>query len=420
MSNLNKITFILESLPNPRDVGGAINLVWIIKSLVARGYKISIISFIGLNFQEPEYKKNIIFLKTLGVKDVKIIKGYKNNNDYRNIYFIFRPIFQILNLTKSLKINRLLLKEEINKSKNKLFFSFPDTLKYLSKYNSKIIIASFFGHNGYPFNKINYIFYPNKKFYTYMIFLIRNFFFKKAHFNSLEKITFGIGQPRFWINAIQPSLKTTRLYNVPAIGEPNISGYNKSEKKNKKIKVVMIGSPNSGLTKLGLMYFRENIWSYIKKNKIENDFEFNIIGRILKRYSLLDKLRHPSIKFSGFVDNIKDLIQYADIVLVPTNLAPGAGSKLSTIASYGGVLLVHKIVISSHHEYRDGFNCMAAGSGKDFVEKMILLKKNKELRKKLKKNIRKTYERFFTSDKFLNKLISLYVKYEKKINTRIN
>ena len=63
---------------------------------------------------------------------------------------------------------------------------------------------------------------------------------------------------------------------------------------------------------------------------------------------------------------------------------------------------------------------MAAGSGKDFVEKMILLKKNKELRKKLKKNIRKTYERFFTSDKFLNKLISLYVKYEKKINTRIN
>lgn len=413
MRNKPCITFITESLPKEMEPTGNVNINWLIQGFISRGFQVSVISFIGLNPHEGNIKENIKYLNKLGVINIKIINNLTNRLKKK----INLPVYNFLYSVFEQKKNQKLLSDEIKKSDNKFFFINPDSLIYISKSFKDKIIGGFAGHDGDPYFKINYIFHKKKKFYTYFIMLFRQFLFKKKIYKSLEKLDFAVGFPRYYVNKLQSNLKTTRIHKLPSLCLPDIKKDrgNKLQKKfdRKKIKVLTLGSPHNGFTKMGILYFYEYIWPYIIKNKLEKKFEFNFIGKLSHNYDLLNKLNHPSINFLGYVKNIQPSIQTSDVVLISNNLAPGAGSKLSTIAAYGGCMLVHKVVVDSHIEFRNGFNCLVAENGKEFVEKMIILKNDKDLNFKLRKNIKKTYQRFFKIDFFLNKLINLYKKYEK-------
>lgn len=409
---MKKITIVSEFLPTFKEFGGSINLIWTIKGLIRKKYRVSIICFKNLNFYEDKTSESLNYLKNLGISKVIQIEGqkekYHENPNIRRIQVLKNLFFY----SDYIKNNSLLLQNELSKSKADFFLAQPDVLKFLNFNLSDKLIASWIGHPGYPFFEINYTF-TKKSFYKYLSFKIRKYIFARTIAKSLNRMKFCIGSPKFWVNEWQKKLKFSKVYNTPTFTE-YVPELKIKINKSKKINVVILGSPNAGLTKMGLYFYEKKIWPNIVLRNLQNQIKVSVIGKLINEDSLIKSLKSKSVIFLGFVKNIDKIINEADIVLISNNLSPGAGSKLATLSSLSACLLVHRVLIESHNEFRDGFNCLAAEDGHDFVDKIIYLKQNPNLRLKLKRNARKTFERFFTTERFLSKLECLYEKYNKR------
>lgn len=412
-STKKNITIISEYLPTSKLLGGAVNLIWTIKGFLRKNYRVSIICFKNLNPWEDSTDESLIFLKNIGVSSINLIEGERETEITRPLLSRIKFLFRFFIYDSLLNKNSQLLKEELKKSKSDFYLAQPDVLKYINFNLSDKLITSWIGHPGYPFFEINYNF-SKKGLYHFLSYKIRKFLFVRTIAKSLNRMSFCIGSPKFWVNEWQKKLKYTKVYNTPCFTEyiPEIKKEVNSN--NEKISIVILGSPNAGLTKMGLYYFNEIIWPSILSRKLEKEVKVSVVGKLIDNNDLIKSLKRKSVEFKGFVNDINNIIYQTDIILIPNNLAPSAGSKLATISSLSACILVHRVLIKSHNEFREGFNCLAAEEGVEFVDKILLLKKNRNLRLKLKANARKTFERFFTTDRFINKLEYLYEKYSNK------
>lgn len=179
---------------------------------------------------------------------------------------------------------------------------------------------------------------------------------------------------------------------------------------NKPIRVVMLGHLRATLTTANLYFFVNEIIPALKSRDLMDQFEFHIIGKYADQphKMVADKLEEPNIKRLGFVENLAEAVNSADILLHATPNPPGAGMRLSTCSSVAAAMVLHRCVEDAHRpEYTDGENCLFAETGDEFVDAMLAISNDPLLSKKLRENTRKTYEEMFTLKSCVDRVESL-------------
>jgi len=160
----------------------------------------------------------------------------------------------------------------------------------------------------------------------------------------------------------------------------------------------------------GLLWFVKNVWPELQKRY--PDIFFEIAGR-----GISERLQHDfkkkGISYLGFVDNIEIYRQKASVMVAP--LLYGSGLKLKILEGLAsGVPIVTTSIGSEGIEMKPGRDYLLAETPSEFMEQIIRLLKEPELRDKISHNSRSLIERKYQWNQqaeklevFMNRIIEM-------------
>jgi len=151
--------------------------------------------------------------------------------------------------------------------------------------------------------------------------------------------------------------------------------------------LIFAGSLNWYPNKDAMLFFINEIWPLLKKEM--SGITMNIVGTSPSAELLKLTSDDPGLKLHGFVDDVREYISSASIYVCP--IRDGGGTKLKILDSFAmGMATVAHPIACEGIDVEDGVNVLLASTPDEFVEKILLLIKNKELRNSLGKNARQT------------------------------
>jgi glycosyltransferase involved in cell wall biosynthesis len=115
-----------------------------------------------------------------------------------------------------------------------------------------------------------------------------------------------------------------------------------------------------------------------------------------------------NIVVTGYVEDIRDYISISTINICPMISGSGIKNKILEPMSMGIPSVATSIAAEGIPELKDYENILIADKPKDFVEKIILLIKDKDLYKKIVVNGRKLIEGNYTWPKVAGRFLRLF------------
>lgn len=154
-----------------------------------------------------------------------------------------------------------------------------------------------------------------------------------------------------------------------------------------------------------MVYFLNDIWPNLKN--IYLDASLTIAGRMpsqkLKNMVSCD----ASVHLTGFVEDVRPLIDQAEVYVCP--IRDGGGTKLKLLDAMAmEKAIVTTTVAAEGLVIRDGEHVLIADEAKTFVEKVRLLFENEELRHFLSSNARKFVEKYYSWEVISKELLDVY------------
>jgi len=151
----------------------------------------------------------------------------------------------------------------------------------------------------------------------------------------------------------------------------------------------------------GVLYFCEHIYPFIKKEF--PDIQFDLVGKNpdpqVKALSGCD----PSIRVTGFVEDIRPFVFSSAVYVVPLRI--GSGTRLKILEAMAmGKAIVSTSIGAEGIEVADGRDIFIADDPKAFADKVIDLLKNPDRRREMGFNARKLVEQTYTWDGIGEKL----------------
>jgi len=243
----------------------------------------------------------------------------------------------------------------------------------------------------------------------------KNFFKKMYFYNEGRKLYLfeKILCPYFNSNIVVSELDKVRLLenasNAKIEVVPNGVDifYFRSTKINpQKCSIIFSGSLNWYPNENGILWFIEKVWAIIKK-EIPNA-SLTIAGKnpTLKIKEKANK--DPSIKVTGFVDDIRPFLDQAEVYICP--ILDGGGTKIKLLDAMAmGKAIVSTSIGAEGLLIKDGKNILIADNPMEFARQVIKIIKNQKLRRILGLNARKLVEKNYSWGTIANKLNQVYI-----------
>lgn len=137
----------------------------------------------------------------------------------------------------------------------------------------------------------------------------------------------------------------------------------------------------------GMLYFCDKVWPEI--NRLKPEVQLFIVGKepVESIKALAD--RHPNITVTGFVEDMRDYFNQADIYVCP--LVSGAGMKTKILEAWG----MEKAIVATSLScegiaVKPGDNILIADKPEAMVKDILTLLDDSELRRKLGRSGRET------------------------------
>jgi glycosyltransferase involved in cell wall biosynthesis len=174
-------------------------------------------------------------------------------------------------------------------------------------------------------------------------------------------------------------------------------------------KIIMLGALHTTVTKVGLKYFSENLFSLIEK-ELKFDFKIHIIGSGQWPSGIV-KPDSDKVVLRGYVDDLsKDWLD-ADILLVPTNIELGIRARILTALSKGMCVVAHLANVKGIPELIHGYNCILGATPDELVYGMNEIFSDSNYAENISRNARSTYEKTFSeevaSSRIIDKVMSI-------------
>lgn len=387
-----RIAIITSSLPNTFHGGGALTSYGVVKSFIRNNFNIYIITW-KLDLEKES--KTIKHLENMGVNIYVLAETKKQK--LRNVFGMVSGYFphalhgkEIKNILKKIKPNIL-------------FMYHWEALAgvYKIKDIPKIGIV------GDPFNlpqlyRIKFdskwnIFNKRKRILKNFLLRIYGKKKRKIMVNLLNSCDISGAFAYHHSKMLKEwGAKECSYFQTP-VPDPFINKVRKENLPN-KLKILLLGHLKGIATLSGLEFFAKNLLPTLKKDMGSNNFEVHIVGGYFN--DMPDKLKlllnHQEIKIRGHISPIDDEFLSSHLLLVPTPIELGIRVRIITSFSFGLPVVAHYANAKGIPELKNGENSLLADNGKDLVNHIVNIYKDNNLREKLIKNGRKTYEESFS------------------------
>jgi len=170
-------------------------------------------------------------------------------------------------------------------------------------------------------------------------------------------------------------------------------------KKHDKLKLLFIGNftyfPNID----GLRYFMKEVWNYLDTSA----YHLTVVGKNVHALPFLN----DKIEKIDYIADIYDAYAGSDVFISPMRYGGGTNFKVLEAMAAGlpVVALSQKI---NEYGFTDGKDVLVANTGKEFMQKLVLLRNDKTLRSSIGKNARTFVFIHFSWDKIGKKLYNIW------------
>jgi glycosyltransferase involved in cell wall biosynthesis len=159
-------------------------------------------------------------------------------------------------------------------------------------------------------------------------------------------------------------------------------------------KIVFVGKMDIPHNSSAVVFFCEHIWPRIKRQAPKA--KFYIIGKSPSAEVLRLQQAYPDIIVTGEVDNLKEIVSDAALMIAPLLFGTGIKTKIVEAMSWGVPVVTNPIgsegINAINHE--DLFVCE---TDEEMVQNVLLLLNNKEINEKVSRNSIRYVTQHFSS-----------------------
>jgi glycosyltransferase involved in cell wall biosynthesis len=162
---------------------------------------------------------------------------------------------------------------------------------------------------------------------------------------------------------------------------------------------------------VGIAFWAKEVLPHLERGIGHDNWVINMCGRGLEQLpeDIARRLKHSHVVWKGFVPDIDREVLANGIFLMCNNAGPYSGGYTRVIhaMSSGSCLLAHRHLARSMPEVKHGYNALLGESGEEIASLLVGAYRDPELRKRIGKGARETYERCYRPAVVAEKLLEL-------------
>ncbi|QWR77116.1 glycosyltransferase [Candidatus Magnetomonas plexicatena] len=412
------VFYVGTPLPFDGRAGGYVHSWAIVNYLLKHGHKVTVFVLADTSSDTEGIK----ILSGMGVEVVTLFdvrQREHNRPTYKK--FLAPQIEDYFPLASmSAEKNKIIL-EYISKQKPHVIFAFgiaalavTDGIKTLPKVSFPFEDLINILYNDWRYNKP---FNNLRQFVSNTIMLLNSIRIQKQMVTlHIEAELSGVvaGQKyRIFQNLID---KSHCKHYTTALSDPMAQTPKESIPVNNVKKILFVGQFNTP-TRLGLAALYKDVLPALTKNMGQEKFKIHLVGEneFLNFQSphfkfsnyrwLKELLAHPCIEIRGYVEDIGYEFLSSDILLVPTPIQAGLRGRIVAGLAYGSCIVTTKEEQASLPELVHMENALIASNFREMASLIAMALEDDELRERVGKNARLVYEKNFTPDVSVKKIV---------------
>ncbi|MDJ0836105.1 MAG: glycosyltransferase family 4 protein [Acidobacteriota bacterium] len=177
-----------------------------------------------------------------------------------------------------------------------------------------------------------------------------------------------------------------------------------------QVTVLILGSLKGTAGRYGFEFFLDKVMPRLepKLAKLDRRVVFRIVGHGELKSELRERLEaNPYCDFVGFVDKVEPEFAGADIMLVNIPVAHGFRTRIAEAFGYGKCVVAHAANATGMPELRDEDNALTAADPDLFTQKLLRAIEDPELRVRLGRKARETFEAEICQDAAVGKIAAV-------------
>ena len=159
--------------------------------------------------------------------------------------------------------------------------------------------------------------------------------------------------------------------------------------------ILLVGHMKGVVTLEGLRLLAKGILPRLERELGPDGFEVRIAGGYDPPADLARALDRPSVRLLGHVEGAEDEFRAAHVLLVPNSIELGIRVRVVTGLSFGSCIVSHRANAQGIPELADGENALLGDSPAALAGAVVRALRDPELRARLGRGARATYERQF-------------------------
>ncbi len=172
-------------------------------------------------------------------------------------------------------------------------------------------------------------------------------------------------------------------------------------------RILLVGKIGGANTLPGHFLFANEILPELERQLGPRGFEAHIVGGGELDHRLRAAFGRPSVRIRGYLEDLAREFKLSDVLLVPTPIEAGFRTRIAEGFSYGCTVVAHKANASGMPELQDGVNCLLGRSGRELALQVVRCLKEPELRIRLSRSARSTFERSLDGLKVGDRIVEL-------------
>lgn len=192
---------------------------------------------------------------------------------------------------------------------------------------------------------------------------------------------------------------------VPDWGGPDWPARRAATAPTERLKIVLMGTVGGTSTLAGLHFLADEILPHLDA-LFADKFEIHICGSGKLPADLERKFQRPGVIRRGFVDDIVSELFSSDVFLVPTPIELGSRVRIAYAWSVGCCVVSHTANAVGLEEMKDGHNALLGTSGAEVAKAIIRTHQDPEMKQRLQKSGRETFERYYSESATVDKIIT--------------
>ncbi len=173
---------------------------------------------------------------------------------------------------------------------------------------------------------------------------------------------------------------------------------------NDNVSLFHIGALDWSPNQQGLLWFLENCWSQIRKQK--PDLQMFVAGRNAPQW-FIEKLNIPGVVYVGEVENAYDFMAQHTIMIVPLLAGGGMRIKILEGLAYGKVIVSTSIGVEGIAA-ENGKEICIANAPQEFISGILRIVASKELQQDISQNAMMFVRKEFNNLEIIKKLLLFY------------